>query len=284
MLTIDKLIIQTSKDLQKAGIICAKLEAKILIAHITSLSVSDVMFCHREITSKEEACLKSYIQRRTSGEPICNIIGSKGFYKYNFLVNENVLSPRPDTEILLEESIHIAKNISSPKILELGVGSGCIILSLLSEIKSSTGIGVDVSSEALKISSKNADKLDVSTRCRLINASWFDEDIINKIGDEFDIIVTNPPYIPTQDIKTLDKEVRLYDPMLALDGGEDGLNHYKQIAKIAPHLLKNGGYIFIEAGINQAQDISLIFEREGLHLVSIVKDLQNIDRCVILKK
>lgn len=248
--------------LSQAGISSPRLEASMLQA---------------AAGSEEE--LQSFIEARLEGKPICKIIGSKGFYKHDFLVNENVLSPRPDTEILVEKALELLSGDNT--ILELGVGSGCIITSILAELPTLKGVGVDISPKALEVAEKNAKLLGVNDRLTLLNKSWFDESFL---CDKFDVIISNPPYIPTEDIHTLDSAVKDYDPVLALDGGIDGLRDYRQIAKISPLLLKDSGHILLEVGINQAQDVSEIFTSQGFKLVDIIKDLNQIDRCIILQK
>lgn len=228
--------------------------------------------------------LDDLVSKRCAHFPLDKLLGQKDFYKNTFLVSEDVLSPRPDTEVLVEAAIAVITQHNFQDLLDLGTGSGCILLSILEDCKALSGVGVDQSFLALDIASQNAEKLNFSSRAKFIKASWFDDDFLNKINQKFDVIVSNPPYIPSSDIETLDEEVKLHDPMSALDGGLDGYDHYKQIASLAPKLLNNGGYIFLEAGINQAKEIEKIFANEGLEAVEIIKDLSGIERCVILKK
>jgi release factor glutamine methyltransferase len=195
-----------------------------------------------------------------------------------------VLSPRPDTEILLENALKYAPKDKKIKILDLGTGSGCLLISLLKELPLAYGVAADVSESALNVAQKNAANLNVSERIKFIHADWFSPDFCSLIGNTFDIIVTNPPYIPTNDINDLDDEVRLFDPLLALDGGTDGYASYRKIASLIPLLLKSKGYIFIEAGMGQALHINDIFAGFNLQPIDIVPDLAGIDRCIILQK
>lgn len=222
--------------------------------------------------------IEDIINKRINGWPLDKILGQKDFYKHSFFVNEDVLSPRPDTEILVEAALEIIQKSKIQNILDLGTGSGCILLSILKEFPHIQGVGVDISEKALTVADKNKSALGVD--CKFIQKDWFKDNIIG----EFDLIVSNPPYIPRQDISALEKEVREHDPMLALDGGVDGLDSYKKIAELSKNLLKKDGYILLEAGINQAQDIVNIFISEGLKLVEVKKDLSGINRCIILKK
>lgn len=259
--------------LVKAGISSPRLETDIILKYAVPL--------YPKITEAEQEKALTMLQRRLNHEPLDKIIGEREFYKSVFKVNQNVLTPRPDTEILVEEAINLLQEKQSGIVLDLGTGSGCILLSILQECSCMKGIGVDISEKALDVAKENAQRLGVEDRCTFQNCSWQQLEIAN---ESIDMIVTNPPYIASQEIETLETEVKDYDPRVALDGGVDGYKCYQEIAKIAPNILKKGGYILIEAGVEQAQKISEIFEKEGLVLHKIVKDLGGINRCVILKK
>ena len=280
MLTYHTLI----EKLAHSGVDSPRLEARLILAHILQKESNSADILSIRLTEEQQQRVEDIVNRRIQKkEPLDKILGHKGFYKYDFMVNANVLSPRPDTEILLEAALDLGKkeNIS---ILDLGTGSGCILLSFLKERSSAKGIGVDISTEALDIAEKNAKKLNVVSQVSWLNKSWFDEDFIDVIGKKFDLIVSNPPYIPDAEILSLDDEVKNYDPLAALSGGDDGLVSYRRIAKIAPFLLNQNGYIFLECGLGQAQDVCNIFKAQGLELCQILKDLQGIERCIILKK
>ncbi|MDR1026341.1 MAG: peptide chain release factor N(5)-glutamine methyltransferase, partial [Lactobacillus sp.] len=203
------------------------------------------------------------INQRILKTPLDKLLGEKGFYKHIFCVSENVLSPRPDTEVLVEKAVDIIKVMgkgASPRtILDLGTGSGCILLSILSDIPDLIGVGVDISAAALDIAKQNAAALQLENRVEFFQRNWFKD----KIEGHFDVIVSNPPYIPSTDIPNLDVEVKDHDPMLALDGGQDGLDSYRKIAEIIPNLLNKDGYVLLEVGINQAQDVANIFTKAG---------------------
>lgn len=237
-----------------------------------------------KINESNEAQLRSLLMRRCAHQPLDKLLGYRDFYKNRFTVSEAVLSPRPDTEVLVEAAIEIIKQKAFTKVLDLGTGSGCIVLSILDDCADTTAVAVDKSMVALDVARKNGDNLKLAQRIDFINASWFDEDFSQKIGSGYEVIVSNPPYIPSADIADLEEEVKAYDPLSALDGGEDGYDHYQKIAELAPELLVEGGYLFLEAGINQAEKIAEIFEEQGLALVKIIRDLAGIERCVILKK
>jgi len=311
------------KKMADGGIQSPRLEARLLIGFVLKIDPNDAPLI-KSISIKEKEELDDFINKRLCGMPLDKILGQKSFYKYDFKVSENVLSPRPDTEILVEEAIKKTK--AEDTILELGVGSGCVLLSILKETRGTQGIGIDVSIEALKIAKENAKSLELEQRCRFIEKNWNDDDFndcfdnikcanhwrqpveseltadfqsdwqaqLGGNGDtsgvsrmvlhkKVDIIVSNPPYIKTEEIKTLDREVRLYDPLIALDGGADGLDCYRKIAKICQPIVQKEGYILLEVGAGQAQDVEKIFLRQGWAHEQTVKDLAGIKRVVILK-
>ena len=271
------------EKLINAKIDSPRLETRLIFAHVLNKNASDI-FQNIEMTISQKKAILSLVDKRVLGHPLDKLLGHKEFYKYDFIVDENVLSPRPDTEILVEEAINIIKNKNLSNIIDLGTGSGCIILSILKDCPLLKGVAIDISEKALEIAKENAKKLDLTQNIKFIKSNWFDKDFLNHINAKFDIIVTNPPYIPSDDIQTLSEEVKNHDPLLALDGGKNGFYSYEKIAEIAPALLNNGGYICIEAGINQADNIAKIFMNKGLIFYKIVKDLSGIDRCVILQK
>lgn len=270
--------------LAKAEISSPRLEARLILSSVLHCEADEVAAIAYDLNPSDFCRLNQMLEQRVKHFPLDKILGFKDFYKYRFQVNEDVLSPRPDTEVLVEEAILLLRQHKFHSILDLGTGSGCILLSLLAEFPNLLGLGVDASSQALEIAMLNSVHLGVSAQVSWLNLSWFADDFINSLGQKFDIIVSNPPYIPRQDIAQLDEEVKSHDPLSALDGGVDGYEHYLQIAKLAPKILNDGGYILLEGGINQAQDINNIFQAEGLKHVKIVDDLNGIERCIILKK
>lgn len=273
---------QTVRQLVTAGIASPRLEARLLIAHVLKCDTTKV-FSDVELSAAQNEALQILLQQRLHHKPMDKILGHREFYKADFMISEDVLSPRPDTEILVEKVLQLLSD-DDFDILDLGTGSGCIIESVLAERPKAHGVAVDISEKSLDIALQNAEKLQLGKRIRFIKADWFASDFLQQIGKKFTAVVTNPPYIPTDDIEHLDAEVRNYDPLAALDGGTDGFASYMRIAELAPDLLKSGGYIFIEAGIGQAEQIAAIFEQSGLSHVCTVADLNGIARCVILQK
>ena len=281
-LFLENLINNTIDKLKQNGVETTRFEIRLLLEFAIGKSLFD--FDGTKLSETQQKIFDDAVQKRCLHMPVDKIIGRRGFYKYDFMVNEDVLSPRPDTEILLEAAIDYCKNNNCKTVLELGIGSGCILLSLLAEIKDIKGVGVDISEKAIAIAQKNADNLNVSSRLELINIDWNDENIITNIGKKFDVILSNPPYIPSQEIGFLDNEVKDFDPKIALDGGKDGLDCYRRLANIIPSLLNNGGVIMLECGEGQASNVIEIFEKFGLTKQQIFLDLNKIERCIILKK
>ncbi len=273
---------KTINELIEAKIESPRLEARILIASVTNIDSNSVTNSIA-LSNEELKKLNNMINERKNHKPLDKIIGVKGFYCHDFITSEDVLSPRPDTETLVEEAIKLVKQNNFSNILDLGTGSGCIVLSILSQCPNLSATAVDISAKALKIAKMNAEKLNLSERCKFVNASWFDTDFSTKTEPEYNVIISNPPYIPTEDIKSLEPEVKNFDPILALDGGSDGLDSYKQIAKVAKEKISPNGYVIIEAGINQEQDIINIFTNQGLLHVTSINDLNTIPRCIVFK-
>lgn len=271
-------------QLASAGIASPRLEARLLLAHVLGCESSSTQIFSQNLSVQQEKELDILLHKRLKEHfPLDKILGSKDFYKYTFKVSEDVLSPRPDTEILVEEAIRLmaGRNLN---ILDLGTGSGCILLSLLKENLQASGIGVDISEKAIDVARQNAVALGVEKQVKWLNASWFEEDFVSHFSGTFEMIVSNPPYIPDQEISSLDAEVKNHDPMSALSGGCDGMESYQRLADVIPMLLSENGYVLLECGQGQAQAVAELFVGKGLKLENILNDLQGIERCVILKK
>ena len=210
------------------------------------------------------------------------IFGIKEFFSNEFIVNKNVLDPRPETELLVELTIKNLFKIKDKKtsLLELGVGSGCLIISILLSLKKNkvSALGVDISNKALDIADKNIKKFNLEKKLKLKKSDWFSD-----IHEKFDIIISNPPYIKTSDIKNLEKEVKFYDPLIALNGGLNGLRCFERIATNAKFYLKQNGIILLEIGFGQINPVEKIFEKMGYKIFLKEKDLQGIIRVVGFK-
>lgn len=284
LITIKSILAETKSELVSSGIETDDFELRLLLSAATDTDIKTMPRNQMDISREQFAKFKFMISERKQHKPVDKILGYRGFYKYDFSVSTDVLTPRPDTEILVENAIKAAQNNNYNHILELGVGSGCIIISILAELKHADGEGVDISPQALQIAQRNAENIGVSSRIKLRCADWFDNDFNNNFNRKFDLIVSNPPYINTNEIKTLAREVSGYDPMLALDGGSDGLASYRRIAEIAPLLLETGGMLFLEIGEGQEADVINIFSRQGLYYEQSFNDLSGIQRCITFKK
>ena len=209
------------EQLTKVHIDSPRLETRLIFAYVLNKDISEI-YENIDTNSTQKENILSLVNKRIQGYPLDKILGHKEFYKYDFIVDENVLSPRPDTEILVEEAINLIKTKNLNNIVDLGTGSGCIILSILKDCPQLKGYAVDISEKALTIATENAKKLNITQNIKFIKSSWFDKDFINRIDAKFDIIVTNPPYIPSNDIPKLSKEVKDHDPLMALTSGSDG--------------------------------------------------------------
>lgn len=281
---IDNLLRETLQRLLIAGIDTSLYEIKLLLASAMETDITQLKYFSNFPTESQQYKFQKMIELRLNNMPVDKILGVRGFYKYEFKINTDVLSPRPDTEILVEEAIRVIKDKKISNVLELGVGSGCIILSLLADILWLSGCGVDISLPALAIAKENARRLKVDNRVIFKQGDWFSSDFFKLFDKKFDLLVSNPPYISSNEILTLAPEVKNYDPLWALDGGDDGLSSYRQIAKIAPLLLNNDGIIILEIGEGQTNDVIKIFAKNGFVCESVLNDLSDIQRCICLKK
>ena len=259
------------------------MDARILIQFVTLLSREDVIFNAPQINLSDNQIKKYFdlIHKRARKIPLTHLTNNREFFANNFYVDENVLDPRPDSEALIEMVINEFEKISFLNICEMGCGSGCLIISLLKHFKNWHGLAIDISNKALIVAQNNAINNQVSTRINFLESNLFKNFRDDQI---FDIIISNPPYIPTNDIENLQDEVRLYEPRIALDGGLDGLDFYRKIAEQSQKFLKNNGNIFLEIGYNQYQDVKNIFENNNFKFINFKKDLSGIIRVLQFQK
>lgn len=250
----------------------AALDARLLLEHVCHTKRHDLL-AHgdRLLTPEEEKAYQNFIANRGKRIPLQHLTGVQEFMGLSFQVNEHVLIPRQDTEILVEE---VMKNLhDGMSILDMCTGSGCILLSLLHYSNGCAGTGADISPKALEVAEKNAKALGIKAR-------FVQSDLFEKIDEKFEIIVSNPPYIASEEIKTLMDEVREHEPLNALDGKEDGLYFYCKIVKESKNFLKGGGMLFFEIGCSQAEAVSAMMQEAGFSEVQIVKDFAGLDRVV----
>ena len=275
---------QAVARLKEAGGETPILDARLLIQHALGIEWNTLFTGpDRSLTAGEARQIEDVIGARLAGKPVSRIIGQRGFWKADFAINEHVLDPRPDTETIIMAVTKLRPDPGAPlSILDLGTGSGAILLALLHEYPAASGSGVDLSSEAIHIARHNAERLDMTGRANFMVRDW--NDGLAEIRGQFDVIVSNPPYIPTGDIPGLAPEVREHDPLHALDGGPDGLMAYRALATLIPDLLKPGGLVALEMGIGQAEEVKSLFTEAGLGDFFLWKDLGGIDRVVSMTK
>lgn len=289
MQTFHELLTQGTQLLMNAGIEEARLDAWLLLEYTADISRA-WYYAHPESEVNEEIVSEylSLCQKRAEHIPLQHLTHQACFMGYDFYVDERVLVPRQDTEVLAEEALHQLRNIRNPRILDMCTGSGCLLLSLLMELPDATGTGVDISAAALAVAERNRKNLELEKRAVLVQSDTFSGDYFQKnsgnISLEYDMLISNPPYIPTEEIGKLMEEVRFHDPVLALDGREDGLYFYRRITEQAGKYLKPGGWLMYEIGCEQGADVSAIMQGEGFAEVAVKKDLAELDRVVIGKK
>ena len=264
--------------LAKAGITEADLDAWYLLEFVTGITKARYyMDPDQSMDPEAWKKYKEYLEKRRNHIPLQHITGSQEFMGLEFLVNEHVLIPRQDKEVLVETALEVCRKgqMGEIRLLDMCTGSGCILLSLLHELKprTVTGVGVDLSKEALCVAERNAEKLK-------IDAEFLESDLFENVKGTYDVIVSNPPYIRTSVIETLQEEVKDHDPYLALDGKEDGLYFYRRIIEQAPAYLKKKGWLLFEIGSDQGEDVKNLMEQAGYTGVSVKKDLAGLDRVV----
>lgn len=280
--TIKKLLLWTTHYFQEHHLDSPRLDAELLLAHVLHKQRIYLYTDFDLIVEPSELSLyREYIKKRVSGISTAAIIGEKEFMGLTFKVNEDVLIPRPDTETWLEKVIQYHRNEQGLHVADLGTGSGAILLSFLYYCKEDTGVGVDISEKALALAEENGKNLKMDDR-----VTWRRGDYLTALeeGELFDGILTNPPYIPTGDIRGLAEEVR-HEPMNALDGGADGLTFYRKLAEGAAEHLKDGGFLAAEFGIHQAADVANLLKETGkFDSFEVITDYGGIERAVYCRK
>lgn len=279
-----RLVAQCKTSLIEAGIPDAPSDARYLVLRLLGLETRDLLLDgDRQIEPSEVELVQAAIQRRIAREPVHRILGSREFHGLTMKLSTGTLEPRPDTEILVDAVLpfgrEIARRKSSPKLIDLGTGTGAIALALLNELPEFTGVGVDISVNAAETARGNAALNGLDARFITVESNWFE-----RITGRFDIIVSNPPYIRTHVIAELEPEVRVFDPIAALDGGEDGLDAYRRISQTAGKFLEPDGIIAVEIGFDQKQSVTDIFTRCGYTIQSAVSDYGGNDRVLIFTR
>jgi len=264
--------------LQAAGVEGPVIDARLLVEAAADATRADIVAePRRELTAEQAARLEDFIARRERREPVSHILGRKGFWKIMLNVNSHVLTPRPDTETLVEWALRQYPDGRAFSMLDLGVGSGAIILAILAERAAAKGLGVDVSEDALAVARENAANLGLARQVALLRGDW----TWGLDDASFDLVVSNPPYIRSAEIETLDPEVKDHEPRLALDGGPDGLDAYRLLAPEILRVLKPGGRFAVEIGHDQSTQVEALFRAAGAAEIATLKDLANRDRVVV---
>ncbi|MBM6593407.1 peptide chain release factor N(5)-glutamine methyltransferase [Microvirga pudoricolor] len=273
-------LLDTRRILSEAGIETAALDARLLLLHALGIGATElVMRPDEPVTPAQGSALAALTARRLTHEPMARILGEREFWGLPFRLSPETLVPRPDTETVVATALELFPEWDRPlRIVDLGTGSGCILVSLLHERPRSHGVGVDLSPGALRTARRNAVLNGVGDQARFLASNWADA-----VSGTFDLVVSNPPYIASAVVETLDAEVRHHDPRLALDGGPDGLEPYRILFREAPRLLKAGGAMVLEIGYDQAEAISRLAGAAGLEIVALRHDLGGNPRCVAVK-
>ena len=279
-MNINLAIIQGAKVLQDNFIKNAYLDSEILLTNVINKDRKYILVnSSKHLNNKDLNNFKKLIRKRSFGHPIAHITNKKFFWNSEFTVSNETLIPRPDTELLVEKVLDLTKHKNKLNLLEIGIGSGCIILSIIKERKSFYGTGIDISKSCLNISKLNATKLKVSSKLKL-----YKSDVDKFSFGKYDLIISNPPYIKKSKLKYLEKDVAKFEPKLALDGGLDGLSEIRKVIIKSSELIKKNGKFVLEIGFDQKNIIVNLLKKEGFYINSINKDLAKNDRCIVCTK
>ena len=279
-MNIKTILHQANKTLSNSSIASAQLDSEILLSKVIKKDRKYLILNTNEELKKENIQLFDFlVKRRKKGEPIAYLINKKEFWTQNFYINQNVLIPRPDTEHLVEETLRLFNVNSKLSILDIGTGSGCILLSILKERRNFYGTGIDISKKAINVACFNAKIHQLNNRVRFYNSD-VDKFLIGK----YDLIISNPPYIKRKDLKYLEKEVVGFEPRLALDGGKDGFSKITKVISKASGLIKRNGKFILEIGFDQKKKVIKILRKNKFYINNVLKDYGKNDRCVISTK
>ena len=266
--------------IQKNKISNPQLDSEILLSNSIKRDKKHIILNPKEVLNSEQlGKFKSLIERRKKGEPIAYLINKKEFWKDEFFVNKDVLIPRPDSELIIEQVLKIYSKDDQLQILDIGTGSGCILLSILKERSNFYGTGIDISKKSINVSKFNAKQLNLTNRVKFFHSS-----VDNFNNGKYDIIVSNPPYIEQLSLKYLEKDVVNFEPKLALSGGFDGFSKIRKVINKASNLIKKNGKFILEIGFNQKNKVIKILKEEGFYVNKAIKDYGNNDRCIISTK
>lgn len=279
MITVLEALNLSTEYLNKKGVESARLNAELMLAHILNCKRLELyLMFDRPLDESELTAYREFLARRAKREPLQYILGEVEFYNIKLKVNRSVLIPRPETEILVEKIIQDYSNKSEFKFLDIGIGSGNISIAILKNIPFASGVGIDVSDEALTIAKLNAENNLVSERLKTIHFDVLKDDVMS-LG-KFDALISNPPYVSSNDFETLEPELKVYEPQIALTDFYNGLTFYRKIISVAEKLLNENGRVYFEIGKGQSDKIKDMMMNNGLNNISILKDYQGIDRII----
>ena len=279
-MNIENILNEGINILQKNKIANPQLDSEILLSNSIKRDKKHIILNPKEILNSEQLVkFKSLIERRKKGEPIAYLINKKEFWKDEFFVNKDVLIPRPDSELIIEQVLKIYSKDVQLQVLDIGTGSGCILLSILKERSNFYGTGIDISKKSINVSKFNAKQLNLTNRVKFFHSS-----VDNFNNGKYDIIVSNPPYIEQFSLKYLEKDVVNFEPKLALSGGFDGFSKIRKVINKASILIKKNGKFILEIGFNQKNKVIKILKEEGFYVNKAIKDYGNNDRCIISTK
>ena len=279
-MNINSILDDGYKDLINSSSKTSKLDAELLLSSVIKKNVKEIIFDSSIKASKNQLKrFKALITRRKLGEPIAYILKKKEFWRNIFYVDKNVLIPRPDTEILIEEAIKLLNKKQTKFVLDIGTGSGCIIISLAKERPNIVGTAIDISKSAIKVAKINAKMHHLKNRIRFYNSS-----VDNFFKGKYDLIISNPPYISNLKIRYLVKDILGFEPLVSLKGGPDGSAILNRVIKKSSNLIKTGGKLVLEIGYDQRYMVTKLLKKEGFYINRLVKDYANNDRCVVATK
>ena len=279
-MNIENILNEGIDILQKNKIANPQLDSEILLSNSIKRDKKHIILNPKEVLNSEQlGKFKSLIERRKKGEPIAYLINKKEFWKDEFFVNKDVLIPRPDSELIIEQVLKIYSKDIQLQVLDIGTGSGCILLSILKERSNFYGTGIDISKKSINVSKFNAKQLNLTNRVKFFHSS-----VDNFNNGKYDVIVSNPPYIEQLSLKYLEKDVVNFEPKLALSGGFDGFSKIRKVINKASILIKKNGKFILEIGFNQKNKVIKILKEEGFYVNNAIKDYGNNDRCIISTK
>ncbi|WP_075521856.1 peptide chain release factor N(5)-glutamine methyltransferase [Candidatus Pelagibacter communis] len=275
-----ELLVDASKQLKFYKSNSAKLDAELILSKILGLSREKILLnLNEKINDKVLEKFNYYLKLRKQNRPIAYIVGFKDFWKYKFKVDKNVLIPRPETELIIEQALKNLPKLSAKNILDIGTGSGCIIISIIKERENCKATAIDKSLKALKVAKSNAEMHHVQKKIKFLNI-----DVDKYFANKYDLIVSNPPYIKDIEILSLDKDVKLNEPKLALSGGKSGLNKVFKVIKKSQKLLKTKGKLILEIGDKQSKEVKKYLIKNNFNQIQVFKDLSRKDRCIVSTK